>query len=102
MATENVTGAVSFPAEPGGLDSGAPQGCGLVDVSASAAEHATGASPSLQREVEKYFARCAQQQAEAAPAQQQPQQQQPAQVPHQQVEGEEEPEPAPAPAAPRQ
>ena len=96
MATENVTGALSFPAEPG-FDSGAgvtaPLGCGLVDVSASAAGHATGATPSLQREVAEFFARCAQQ-AEAAPGEQPPP---PQQGEEPGVEPEPEPEPAPAP-----
>lgn len=50
MAVDNVTSGYSFPA------GGEAGGGGLVDVSA-AAEHATHATPEMQRQVQEFFAR---------------------------------------------
>lgn len=48
MAVDNVTSGYSFPA-------GGEAGGGMVDVSA-AAEHATHATPEMQRQVQEFFA----------------------------------------------
>ena len=50
MAVDNVSAGYDFPA--GATDGG---GGGLVDVSAAAPSHCTGATPDMQRRVQEFF-----------------------------------------------